>query len=264
LPPNARVKNLPSAARQSQIRERFAAGPGVSVSELAREFDVSEMTIRRDLAVLEGQSHIQRTHGGAFLTQRMMLEFDYRGRREVNRAAKAAIAAEARKLVQPGQRLILDTGTTTLEFAALLKDGKDLTVITPSLAVASELQHAAGVEVILLGGVIRRGSPDLTGPVTENCLELFSADFAFQGADGIGDDGAIYNSDLRLARVDKLMRRVARRSCLLADHTKIGTTALARNGTLADVDIFITDTGAPAAVLKRFARLGPKIVTASP
>lgn len=258
------MKNLPSAARQSQIRERFAAGPGVSVSELAREFDVSEMTIRRDLAVLEGQSHIQRTHGGAFLTQRMMLEFDYRGRREVNRAAKAAIAAEARKLVQPGQRLILDTGTTTLEFAALLKDGKDLTVITPSLAVASELQHAAGVEVILLGGVIRRGSPDLTGPVTENCLELFSADFAFQGADGIGDDGAIYNSDLRLARVDKLMRRVARRSCLLADHTKIGTTALARNGTLADVDIFITDTGAPAAVLKRFARLGPKIVTASP
>ena len=258
------MKNLPSAARQSQIRERFAAGPGVSVSELAREFDVSEMTIRRDLAVLEGQSHIQRTHGGAFLTQRMMLEFDYRGRREVNRAAKAAIAAEARKLVQPGQRLILDTGTTTLEFAALLKDGKDLTVISPSLAVASELQHAAGVEVILLGGVIRRGSPDLTGPVTENCLELFSADFAFQGADGIGDDGAIYNSDLRLARVDKLMRRVARRSCLLADHTKIGTTALARNGTLADVDIFITDTGAPAAVLKRFARLGPKIVTASP
>lgn len=258
------MKNLPSAARQSQIRERFASGPGVSVSELAREFDVSEMTIRRDLAVLEGQSHIQRTHGGAFLSQRMMLEFDYRGRREVNRAAKAAIAAEARKLVQPGQRLILDTGTTTLEFAALLKDGKDLTVITPSLAVASELQHAAGVEVILLGGVIRRGSPDLTGPVTENCLELFSADFAFQGADGIGDDGAIYNSDLRLARVDKLMRRVARRSCLLADHTKIGTTALARNGTLADVDIFITDTGAPAAVLKRFARLGPKIVTASP
>jgi DeoR/GlpR family transcriptional regulator of sugar metabolism len=60
------------------------------------------------------------------------------------------------------------------------------------------------------------------------------------------------------------MRRVARRSCVLADHSKIGTTALARNGTLADVDIFITDTGAPAAVLRRFARLGPKIVTAAP
>lgn len=261
---NGPVKNLPSAARQAQIRERFAGGPGVSVSELAREFGVSEMTIRRDLAALEGQSHIQRTHGGAMLTQRMMLEFDYRDRRELHRKQKQAIAAAARKLIQPGQRLILDNGTTSLELAALLKDGQHLTVITPSLAVASELQHTPGVEVILLGGVIRRGSPDLTGPVTENCLELFAADFAFQGADGIGHDGAIYNTDLRLARVDKIMRRVANKSCLLADHSKIGATALVRSGTLADVDIFITDTGAPAATLKRFAILGPQIITVKP
>jgi DeoR/GlpR family transcriptional regulator of sugar metabolism len=256
------VKNLPSAARQAQIRERFAAGPGVSVSELAREFDVSEMTIRRDLAALEGQSHIRRTHGGAVLTQRMMLEFDYRERREHNQPLKQAIAAAARKLIRPGQRLILDNGTTTLELAALLKDGQNLTVITPSLAVASELQHAAGVEVILLGGVIRRGSPDLTGPVTEHCLELFAADYAFQGADGIGADGSIYNSDLRLAAVDKIMRRVAEKSVVLADHTKVGTTALACSGTLADVDVFITDSQAPAAALRRFARLGPQIITA--
>jgi DeoR/GlpR family transcriptional regulator of sugar metabolism len=258
------VKNLPSAARQTRIRARFAEQPGVSISELARELGVSEMTIRRDLAALEDKSHIQRTHGGAVLTERMMLEFDYRDRREVNRRAKCAIAAAARELVRPGQRLILDTGTTTLELAALLKDGEGLTIITPSLAVASELQHSPGVEVVLLGGVIRRGSPDLTGPVTEHCLELFAADIAFQGADAIGTDGAIYNSDLRLARVDQMMRRVAQSCCVLADHTKIGHTALARSGTLSDVDTFITSEGAPAAVLKRFARLGAKIVTVAP
>jgi DeoR family fructose operon transcriptional repressor len=203
------VKRLPSAARQSQIRQRLAERPGVAVSDLARAFGVSGMTIRRDLAALEAKAHVQRTHGGAVLAERMILEFDYRERRETNRAAKRAIAAAARRLVRPGQRLILDNGTTSLELAALLQDGEDLTVITPSLAVASELQHAAGVEVILLGGVMRRGSPDLTGPVTEHCLELFSADFAFQGADGIGDDGTIYNTDLRLARVDRMMRRLA-------------------------------------------------------
>jgi DeoR/GlpR family transcriptional regulator of sugar metabolism/outer membrane receptor for ferric coprogen and ferric-rhodotorulic acid len=197
------VKKFPSGARQAIIRDRFAQQPGVSIAELAREFGVSEMTIRRDLDVLEGKSQIQRTHGGAVLTERMMFEFDYRERRELNRAAKCAIAAEARKLVKRGQRLILDNGTTTLELASLLKDGEDLTVITPSLAVASELQHATGVEVILLGGILREGSPDLTGPVTEHCLEIFSADIAFQGADAIGTDGAIYNSDLRLARVDR-------------------------------------------------------------
>lgn len=259
-PRSAGVRNLPSAARQARIRERFAEQPGVSISELAREFDVSEMTIRRDLAALEGKAHIQRTHGGAVLTERMMLEFDYRDRRETNRAAKRAIAVAARQRVRPGQRLILDTGTTTLELAALLKDGEDLTVITPSLAVASELQHAGGVEVILLGGVIRRGSPDLTGPVTEHCLEMFAADLAFQGADAIGLDGSIYNSDLRLARVDKLMRRVARRCCVLCDHTKIGQTALARSGSLADVQTFITSKGAPTETLKRFAKMGPEIV----
>ncbi|QYM78527.1 DeoR/GlpR family DNA-binding transcription regulator [Horticoccus luteus] len=258
------MKNLPSAARQAQIRARFAVQPGISISELAQTFDVSEMTIRRDLAALEEKSHIQRTHGGAMLTERMMLEFDYRDRRAHNRAAKRAIAAEARKLVRPGQRLLLDTGTTTLELATLLKDGEDLTVITPSLAVASELQHSPGVSVILLGGIIRRSSPDLTGPVTEHSLELFAADIAFQGADAIGPDGSIYNSDVRLAKVDRLMRRLADRSCLLSDHSKIGSTALARNGSLADVDIFITDTGAPAPALKRFSSLGVKIVTVSP
>ena len=264
LRPIEPVKKIPSAARQARIRELFAAGPGVSVSELARTFGVSEMTVRRDLAALEGLSHIQRTHGGAVLTERMMLEFDYRERREHNRPLKRAIAAAARKLIRPGQRLILDNGTTTLELAALLKDGQDITVITPSLAVASELQHAAGVEVILLGGVIRRGSPDLTGPVTEHCLQLFAADYAFQGADGIDANGAIYNIDLRLSAVDKVMRRVAQKSVVLADHTKIGVTALARSGTLADVDIFITDAAAPATALRRFGRLGPQIITVKP
>lgn len=257
------MKNLPSAARQARIRERFSIQPGISIGELAEGFGVSEMTIRRDLAVLEQQSHIQRTHGGAVLTERMMFEFDYRDRRANNRAAKRAIAAEARRLVKPGQRLILDNGTTTLELAAQLKDVEQITVITPSLAVASELQHAPGVEVILLGGIIRRGSPDLTGPVTEHCLELLAADIAFQGADGIGLDGSIYNSDLRLAKVDRLMRQRAERCCILADHTKIGTTALARNGSLAEVDVFITTAGAPAAALKRFSRSGVKILTVS-
>lgn len=255
------VKKPSSAVRHAKIRELLAERPGVAVSELAAEFGVSEMTIRRDLAALESNAHIRRTHGGAVVGERMILEFDYRNQREKNRAAKRAIVAEARKLVQPGERLILDTGTTTLELATALRDGERLTVITPSLAVASELQHSPGVEVILLGGVIRRGSPDLTGPLTEHGLELFSADTTFQGADGIGLDGSIYNTDLRLARVDRMMRRCSKRTCVLADHTKIGRTALARSGSLADVDIFITDSAAPRDALRRFARLGVKVIT---
>ena len=94
------MKHLTSAARQTKIRAQFAAPEGVSIPVLAREFGVSEMTIRRDLAALESRAQIRRTHGGAVLTKRMILEFDYRDRRERNRAAKRAIAAEARKLVR--------------------------------------------------------------------------------------------------------------------------------------------------------------------
>ena len=261
---NFALNKLPSAARHARIRELLSGQSGVSIAALAREFGVSEMTVRRDLTALEGHAHIERTHGGAVLTQRMILEFDYRDKRARNSAAKLAIAAEARKLVKPGHRIILDTGTTTLELACLLRDASDVTVITASLAVASELQHAAGVEVILLGGVIRRGSPDLTGPATEHCLDLFAADILFQGADGIGTDGRIYNSDLRLARVDKHMRLVAERCCVLTDHTKIGVTALACSGSLADADILITSEGAPLNTLRRFSKLGVKVITVKP
>ena len=258
------MRILPSAARQTRIRERLAGNPGVSVSALAREFSVSDMTVRRDLTALAQKAHVRRTHGGAVLTERMIFEFDYRERRETNRPAKRAIAAEARKLVRPGDRVILDNGTTALELAALLGDAKRVTVVTPSLAVASELQFAEGVEVILLGGVVRRGSPDLTGPMTEHCLELISTDWVFLGADGIGLDGSMYNSDLRLARVDRLMRRISRRCCVIADSSKIGRTALARSGSLADVDCLITDASAAPEALRRFRRLGPKVVVAAP
>jgi DeoR/GlpR family transcriptional regulator of sugar metabolism len=253
---------LPSEARQSKICERFAKQPGATISDLAREFSVSEMTIRRDLAALEKTAGIRRTHGGAVLTERMVLEFDYRERRALNRAEKLAIASKAASLVEPGSRIILDTGTTTLELACLLRDMSNLTVVTPSLAVASELQHSPGVEVILLGGVVRHGSPDLTGAVTEHCLDLFQVDIAFQGAEGIGLDGSLYDRDLQLARVDKQMRQVAKKTCLLADHTKIGLTALARSGSIKDVDIFITDSGAPRSALEKFTRLGVQVLVA--
>jgi DeoR/GlpR family transcriptional regulator of sugar metabolism len=256
------VRKVPSAGRQSHIRKRIATEPGVTVAQMARELGVSAMTIRRDLAALEGMAHIRRTHGGAVLAERMLLEFDYRDRMYHNQAAKQAIALAARKLVQPGQRVMLDNGTTALALASLLGDCTNLTVITPSLAVASELQHAAGVEVILLGGIIRRGSPDLTGPVTEHCLDLFAVDISFQGADGIGANGRIYTEDIRMAKVDRLMRQTADHTCILADHTKIGRTALACCGSLKEVDTLITDAGAPAASLRRYAKMGVRIIRA--
>jgi len=248
--------------RQGRIREILRDRQSVSIHELADLFDVSEMTVRRDLAKLERGGQIRRTHGGAAPAERMVFEFDFGLRRRAARRSKQAIARQAFKLVQPGHRVILDTGTTTLELACLLKDLSDITVITPSLAVASVLQFAGGVETVLLGGIVRRGSPDLTGAVTESNLDMFAADIAFQGADGIGLDGKLYNSDTRIATVDRKIRRQAARTYVLADSSKIGKTALIAHGLATEVAGIITDDGIDPAHRKVLEEMGATIIVA--
>ncbi len=223
-------------------------------------FRVSEMTLRRDLDTLAQMGEVRRTHGGAVATERMAFQFDFRGRRRANRDAKRAITRKAHELVQPGQAVILDTGTTTLELAHLLRDFRDLTVITPSLAVASELQFSDGIRTVLLGGIVRSGSPDLTGPLTEANLESFAADLAFQGADAIDPEGKLYNADLDIAHVDTKMRQRAEKTYILCDSSKIGKTALACNGNLQEVDALITDDGIDSELRKRFEEMGATLI----
>lgn len=231
---------------------------------MARHLGVSEMTIRRDLEKMENSADVRRTRGGAVVAERTVFEFAYQERQRAQLKQKQSIARVALEMIEPGQRIILDTGTTTLHLAALLKERENLTVITPSLAVASELQYSNGVEVVLLGGLLHRGSPDLTGPLTEHCLDLFSADWAFQGAEAVGDDGSVYNVDLQLAQVDRKMRSKASRSCLLVDSSKFGRTALVRNGTIADFDVVITDRSIPAGFRRLASKAGTILKTSGP
>jgi DeoR/GlpR family transcriptional regulator of sugar metabolism len=258
MPSNTSI--LPATARQARIREVLSKRETVSIAELAGMFGVSEMTVRRDLGVLEHSGEVRRTHGGAMATERMVFAFDFRARHRANRRAKQAIARKAADLVEPGQTIVLDTGTTTLELAHLLKTRRDISVIPPSLAVASELQFSEGIRTVLLGGVVRRGSPDLTGAVTEGNLDMFAADIAFQGADAIDQHGKLYNADLQIAHVDKKMRQRAKRTYILCDSSKIGRTALACNGELREVDALITDDGIDPQHRHAFEEMGATLI----
>jgi len=253
---------LPAEARRALIRKELAKSAAISISEIAGRLSVSEMTIRRDLETLQDNSDVRRTHGGAVMAERMAFEFSYQARHRANLARKQAIAAAARRLIQHGERVILDTGTTTFQLAMLLKDCDGCTVITPSLAVASELQFCENLSVILLGGVIHKGSPDLTGPVTMHSLDLFAADWLFQGTEGVGPDGTVYNTDLQLAAVDRKMREKATSCCLLADGSKFGQTALVQTGTLAGFDIVITEKSIPAPALRQARKLAGRVLIA--
>ncbi|OHB55961.1 MAG: hypothetical protein A2Y07_06130 [Planctomycetes bacterium GWF2_50_10] len=256
----AKKNSVPAQARQTTIRELLAKQESLKISELACRFKVTEMTIHRDLAKLEQANAVRKTHGGVVAAERMIFEFDFAARRKANLKAKQAIAREAIKLVRPGSRLILDTGTTTLELAYLLKGYQNITVITPSLAVASVLQFSAGVQTILLGGSICEGSPDLTGAITEATLDTLAADIAFQGADGIGEDGMLYNADTRIARVDQKIRGRAKHTYILSDSSKIGKTALAGSGFVNEVDSLITDSKITQAQLAGLKKIGSKVI----
>lgn len=257
-----KTKPTTAAARVAAIKEALCQTQSVSIAQLAGQYEVSEMTIRRDLIKLEEQGEVQRTHGGALATERMLFEFDFSARRSENRIAKQAIAAEALKLVRPGHRLILDNGTTTLELAMLLRDYNDLTVVTPSLAVAAALQFSEGIETILLGGVLRRGKPELTGPVTEKILGMFAVDIAFQGADGIGLDGTLYTGDPRVAEVDRKIRAQAAKTYVLANSGKVGKTALIAHGSLMDAEALITDAGLSKDYRNVLKKTGARLILA--
>ena len=162
------------------------------------------MTIHRDLDRLAKQGALIRTHGGATLAKKMTFEFAFRNQQAQEEKAKAEIAKAAIAHIRDGQTIIFDTGTTTLQIAKVLPD-KEITVITTSLAIVSQLQSCERTDVILLGGYLRRGSPDMHGPLTESNLANFRADLAFIGADGIDLQGNTFTDDLRVAGLSRTM-----------------------------------------------------------
>lgn len=241
-------------SRHTRIMDLLTAQGEAQVAELAVALGVSDMTIRRDLDALALAGKVIRTHGGAALSGRVVFDFQFMQRTQSQEDAKQQIAAIAASLVTDGQSILLDSGTTTLAVARALKARKRLTLITTSLPIASELQNCDAIELILLGGALRREAPDLIGPLTESNLEQLKADMAFIGADAIDNQGRVYNHSMTVARMLTRMAASARQVYVVADSTKIGKTALARFGTLKAWSGLITDRRLPpplAASLKR-------------
>lgn len=235
-----------------------------SVEELAAALGVTGMTVRRDLAALAEQGKAIRTHGGATMAERISFEFDFLRRVKQREGAKAAIGAAAAGLVEDGQSVLLDSGTTTLALSRRLKEKKNLTVITTSLPIASQLQYSPNIAVLLLGGYLRAGSPDLIGAMTEANLETLHADIAFVGADGIDDQGNAYNQSPEIARMLGKMAAAATRVFVVADHSKLGHAALWRFGQIKNWAGLITDAEADRGRVASLQKLGIKVIKARP
>jgi DeoR/GlpR family transcriptional regulator of sugar metabolism len=233
----------------------------VTVAELSRTAEVSDMTIRRDLEALERSGALRRVHGGAISAVSRSYEppFALRAGREVE--AKQRIGRLAASLVSEGDTAIIDVGSTALELARALREAERLTILTPSLRVAGELAANAELRLIVTGGTVRPGELSLIGDVAEGTFEDLHADVVFLGVGGVAGVG-LTEFNLDDTRVKRAALRSARRCVALADGTKLGRVAFARVCPLERVDVLVTDSAVDDASLQPIRDAGVEVLIA--
>jgi DeoR/GlpR family transcriptional regulator of sugar metabolism len=234
---------LPTERRQAVLRRLTSYGE-VAFAEMAEEFGVSEMTIRRDLETLEAEGLARRVRGGAISVVSSSYEPPFAVRATTASDAKTAIGLAAAALVNDGDTVIVDVGTTTLELARSLHGRRGLVVVTASLPVAAELGADPDVRVVVTGGQVRHGELSLTGGMAEDAFATMNCDLAFIGVAGITATPGLteYNPDD--ARVKRVAIAAARRTIVLADASKLGRVAFSTVAPLSAIDALVTD--APA------------------
>ena len=231
----------------------------VLVTELARQFETSQVTIRKDLEILHANGLVHRTHGGALPAREGALEDPtLREKEQLHRQEKLRIAEAAAAKVKEGQVLILDSGTTTTAIARALRNLKNLTIITNAVNIAAELAGTA-VEVILTGGTLRKNSFSLVGPIAEEMLHRLSADLLFLGVDGFDVHYGLSTPNLLEAKVNRVMVEVAKRTVAVCDASKFGRRSLSLIAPPSTLQEVITDRGAPKSDLRALKQAGIEV-----
>lgn len=229
--------------RHARILEWLNAHGRVEVLELARLLEVSEHTIRRDLEALQSHGVLHRTHGGAVSLDTTRLSFG--GRSAVLAEVKDSLGRAAADVIQPGQSVVLDAGSTTLALARALTV-RPLTVVTNSLDVAAVFDRDRSVQLIVLGGVWQPVARAFWGHATCQMLEHHRADWAVPGACAVDLEAGVTAVEEADAMLKRAMVRAARRTLVLADHSKVGGVAPYHVADWSDVHTLVTDQPWPA------------------
>lgn len=234
----------------------------VDVGGLADRFEVTSETIRRDLTVLERHGVLRRVHGGAIPVDRLGFEPALAVRDSAQRAEKERIAKAALAEVPAEGVILLDAGTTTARLAESLSPGGELTVVTNSLPIAVALAQRPGFSVLMVGGRIRGKTMAAVDVWALSSLRETVVDVAFMGANGISVSHGLTTPDQSEAAVKAAMIGAARRTVVLADHTKVGNDCFARFGEVSDPDVLITDDGLDDDAADELSAAGLRVVRA--
>lgn len=250
------------AERHEAIIDAVGAGQVVSTEELVRRLGVSAETVRRDLALLEGQGAIRRVHGGAAsVGDRRRVEPSFRERSVIRHEAKALLAKAAVELIEDGQTVIIDIGTTGVAVAQAIPHAFAGTIITPSLPVAVEMAERPGVTVLVSGGRVRAGDLACSNAHTKAFFADIFADLALLGSGGVDAQAGL--TDFHLDEIDVRRTIIANsaRSFVLADSSKLGQVAPYKVCDLGAVSGLITDRCTSPAVAAAMEEGGGVVIT---
>ncbi|MCI4667691.1 MAG: DeoR/GlpR family DNA-binding transcription regulator [Bacteroidia bacterium] len=248
------------AERHSMILKRLEMKGYVRVKELAKELGVSLVTIRKDLKTLEDRKMLFRSHGSASFRPSQTVERPVNEKELLWADEKEAIASKAVELVESGESMIIGSGTTTLAFARALPGDGSYTVLTAAMNVSFALLDHNAIELIQLGGQVRKGANTAVGPYAEEMLSNFACQTLFLGVDGISPDFGLTTSNMMEAHLNRRMIESVQRTIVLCDSSKFGLRGFGKICEVNDVDVLITDERAPKDMIQEIEDQGVQVI----
>lgn len=246
----------PSVKRHQLILHQLQTRKHVEVPELCEALQVSAVTVRKDLKLLEEKGLLFRTHGGASLENPYIRDRSVNEKEQLAVGEKTSIASAAAQLIQAQESIIIASGTTMVALARAIPVQLPLTVITSALNVGLELLQHPEIEVLQLGGYLRHSSSSATGPHAEQVLKEIACSKLFLGVDGIDLDFGLTTTNIGEARLNQQMMCTAQQTIVLADSSKFGKRGFGRICGMEQVDLIITDSSIAPADEKRVRDLG--------
>lgn len=237
------------AERHQYILNRLREQGYVNVLDLSRDLKVSAVTIRKDLKALEEHKLLFRSHGSATPNNPYINDRPVNEKEKIRVAQKQRIARYAAGLIEPKDSVILASGTTVIELARHIRAVEQLTVVTASLTVALILSRDPLIDIIMLGGMVRKNSSSIIGHYADSMMSNFSCSKLFLGVDGIDPDHGLTTTNAMEAILNQQMIKSVQKVIVLADSTKFGRRGFSRICDLSDADTIITDNEVRASFL---------------
>lgn len=248
------------AERHKYILEMLNKNGFIKVSDIAKDLDVTAVTIRKDLKYLEKKKLLYRTHGSASPVNPHTADINLREKEKLKPNEKKRIALAACKLIEENDSIIIASGSTAHTFAQELNPQANLTVVCASLKTSILLNEINNIEVIQLGGIVRKNSYSVIGDFAAKIFDDLTCSKLFLGVDGIDFENGVTNSNIEEAILNKKMMKAALRTIILSDSTKFAKRGFGKICSLEQIDMIITDSGIPENTAKAIEEMGIELI----